>query len=202
MAQRRYAESINNLESLGMAFLHRLNTRQIRLQINHRNKREIGSFSISPMRFTLLHGCFALLCLSIEGSHALTPEVCWKYVLPNSPMPKAIKELLKEGEASKHLNGQPSSIFPNGVSKNQLKDQPSSIFPSYGASKDQLKDQPSSIFPSYGASKDQLQDQPFSIFPSYGASKDQLKDQPSSYFPSYGASKDQLKDQPSSVWCI
>ncbi|KAI3743547.1 hypothetical protein L1987_61257 [Smallanthus sonchifolius] len=154
------------------------------------------------MRFTLLHGCFALLCLSIEGSHALTPEVYWKYVLPYSPMPKAIKEFLTEWEASKHLRNQPSSsaerstFLVYGASKDQLKDQPSSYFPSYGASKDQLKDQPSSYFPSYGASKDQLKDQPSSYFPSYGASKDQLKDQPSSYFPSYGASKDQQTDHP------
>lgn len=28
------------------------------------------------------------------GSHAVTPEVYWKSVLPNSPMPKAIKDLL------------------------------------------------------------------------------------------------------------
>ncbi|MFS7909031.1 putative BURP domain-containing protein [Helianthus anomalus] len=45
------------------------------------------------MKFFLLHVC-TLLSVALVGSHALTPEVYWKSVLPNSPMPKSIKDLL------------------------------------------------------------------------------------------------------------
>ncbi|KAJ0624856.1 putative BURP domain-containing protein [Helianthus annuus] len=50
-------------------------------------------FSFSPMRFFLLHVC-TLFSVALLGSHAVTPEVYWKSVLPNSPMPKSIKDLL------------------------------------------------------------------------------------------------------------
>ncbi|XP_076937568.1 BURP domain protein RD22-like isoform X1 [Bidens hawaiensis] len=45
------------------------------------------------MKFFLLHVC-TLLSVAFAGSHAVTPEVYWKSVLPNSPMPKSIKDLL------------------------------------------------------------------------------------------------------------
>ncbi|KAI3683885.1 hypothetical protein L1987_84400 [Smallanthus sonchifolius] len=45
------------------------------------------------MKFNLLHVC-TLLSVALVGSHAVTPEVYWKSVLPNSPMPKSIKDLL------------------------------------------------------------------------------------------------------------
>ncbi|KAF5823859.1 putative BURP domain-containing protein [Helianthus annuus] len=45
------------------------------------------------MKFFLVHVC-TLLSVSLVGSHAATPEVYWKSVLPNSPMPKSIKDLL------------------------------------------------------------------------------------------------------------
>ncbi|KAM0053580.1 putative BURP domain-containing protein [Helianthus debilis subsp. tardiflorus] len=45
------------------------------------------------MRFFLLHVC-TLFSVALIGSHAVTPEVYWKSVLPNSPMPKSIKDLL------------------------------------------------------------------------------------------------------------
>ncbi|KAI3511903.1 hypothetical protein L1887_19063 [Cichorium endivia] len=45
------------------------------------------------MKFNLLN-VYALFSLALVGSHAVNPEVYWKSVLPNSPMPKAIKDLL------------------------------------------------------------------------------------------------------------
>ncbi|KAI7743634.1 hypothetical protein M8C21_012056 [Ambrosia artemisiifolia] len=45
------------------------------------------------MKFSLIHVC-TLLLVALVGSHAVTPEVYWKSVLPNSPMPKSIKDLL------------------------------------------------------------------------------------------------------------
>ncbi|XP_021986814.1 BURP domain-containing protein 3-like [Helianthus annuus] len=45
------------------------------------------------MKFFLLL-VFTLFSVALVGSHAVTPEVYWKSVLPNSPMPKSIKDLL------------------------------------------------------------------------------------------------------------
>ncbi|WP_213074986.1 hypothetical protein, partial [Acinetobacter baumannii] len=50
-------------------------------------------FSFSPMGFNLFH-VITLLSLALVGSHAVTPEVYWKSVLPNSPMPQSLKDLL------------------------------------------------------------------------------------------------------------
>ncbi|XP_076947529.1 BURP domain-containing protein 3-like [Bidens hawaiensis] len=46
------------------------------------------------MRFSHLLGCYTLLSVALVGSDALSPEVYRKYVLPDTPMPKAIKESL------------------------------------------------------------------------------------------------------------
>ncbi|XP_071690695.1 BURP domain protein RD22-like [Rutidosis leptorrhynchoides] len=45
------------------------------------------------MKFNLIH-VFALVSVALAGTHAVTPEVYWKSVLPNSPMPKAVTDLL------------------------------------------------------------------------------------------------------------
>lgn len=45
------------------------------------------------MGFNLFH-VITLLSLALVGSHAVTPEVYWKSVLPNSPMPQSLKDLL------------------------------------------------------------------------------------------------------------
>ncbi|KAL8263367.1 hypothetical protein R6Q59_024716 [Mikania micrantha] len=45
------------------------------------------------MKINLLHVC-TLLSIALVGSHGVTPEVYWKSVLPNSPMPKSLKDLL------------------------------------------------------------------------------------------------------------
>ncbi|KAM0005497.1 putative BURP domain-containing protein [Helianthus debilis subsp. tardiflorus] len=37
--------------------------------------------------------------VALVGSHAVTPEVYWKSVLPNNPMPKSIKDLLYSGSS-------------------------------------------------------------------------------------------------------
>ncbi|KAI3826098.1 hypothetical protein L1987_00141 [Smallanthus sonchifolius] len=45
------------------------------------------------MKFNLLHVC-TLLSVALVGSDALTPETYWKSMLPNTPMPKSIKDIL------------------------------------------------------------------------------------------------------------
>ncbi|KAM0065725.1 putative BURP domain-containing protein [Helianthus debilis subsp. tardiflorus] len=59
-------------------------------------KPSLQSSSKSPMRFPLLHRCYLLLSLAVVESHAVTPEVYWKHMLPTTPMPEAIKESLIE----------------------------------------------------------------------------------------------------------
>ncbi|CAI9267918.1 unnamed protein product [Lactuca saligna] len=45
------------------------------------------------MKFSLLH-VSTLLSLALLGCHAVTPDVYWKSMLPNSPMPKSVKDLV------------------------------------------------------------------------------------------------------------
>lgn len=51
------------------------------------------------MKFNLVH-VYTLVSVALVGSHAATPEVYWKSVLPNSPMPKTIKDLLYTTETN------------------------------------------------------------------------------------------------------
>lgn len=54
------------------------------------------------MEFNLFH-IFALFSVAlVVGAHAVTPDVYWKSVLPNSPMPKAVTDLLPEWEDEKN----------------------------------------------------------------------------------------------------
>nr|GEY07057.1 hypothetical protein [Tanacetum cinerariifolium] len=54
------------------------------------------------MGFNLFH--VTLFSLALVGSHAVTPEVYWKSVLPNSPMPQSVKELLYTTEWNDEKN--------------------------------------------------------------------------------------------------
>ncbi|KAJ0628525.1 putative BURP domain-containing protein [Helianthus annuus] len=146
------------------------------------------------------------ILLALVGSHAVSPEVYWKSVLPNSPMPKAIKDLLyiKAWDDSKEkasidstsmnskLKDQPYQFYTYGASKDEVKDQPQQGY-IYGASKDDVKNQPQKSY-IYGATKDETKDQPYQFY-TYGASKDEVKDQPQQGY-IYGASKDDVKNQP------
>ncbi|KAM0053570.1 putative BURP domain-containing protein [Helianthus debilis subsp. tardiflorus] len=166
------------------------------------------------MEFKLLL-VYALFSLALVGIHAVGPEKYWKSVLPNSPMPKAIKDLLyikafytydasknqlKDKskqfyayEASKNqLEDNPKPFYAYGASKNQLNDNPKQFY-AYGASKNQLKDDPKQFY-AYGASKIQQEDNPKQFY-AYGASKNQLEDSPKEFY-AYGASKNQLEDSP------
>lgn len=53
--------------------------------------------------FNLLN-LYTLFSLALVASHAVTPDVYWKSVLPNSPMPKAIKDLVHVSEWSEEKN--------------------------------------------------------------------------------------------------
>ncbi|CAH1447705.1 unnamed protein product [Lactuca virosa] len=61
------------------------------------------TFSFSPMKFNLLN-VYTLFSLALVASHAVTPDVYWKSVLPNSPMPKTIKDLVHTAEWSEEKN--------------------------------------------------------------------------------------------------
>ncbi|KAK1411783.1 hypothetical protein QVD17_32520 [Tagetes erecta] len=177
------------------------------------------------MTFNLFH-VYTLLSLLLVGSHAVSPDqVYWKSVLPNTPMPKAIKDLLyikawNDGNDQKVTTNTPSTYI-------KLKDEPQQIY-SYFTSRDEVKDHPPSVlndevkdhsnsnslfryFTQYDALNDEVKDQPQSIpliryFNQYDASNDELvkDDHPQSiplirYFNQYDASNDEVKDHPPSV---
>ncbi|KAI3738610.1 hypothetical protein L2E82_28647 [Cichorium intybus] len=54
--------------------------------------------------------------LALVGSHAVNPEVYWKSVLPNSPMPKAIKDLLYTAERAEAKNTKARAVIGSSVS--------------------------------------------------------------------------------------
>uniref|UniRef100_A0A251TPW6 Uncharacterized protein n=1 Tax=Helianthus annuus TaxID=4232 RepID=A0A251TPW6_HELAN len=68
---------------------------------------------------------FSYICLwfgyqvALVGSHAVTPEVYWKSVLPNSPMPKSIKDLLYS-----EWNDEKSTAGKSGVGVHTYKGKP------------------------------------------------------------------------------
>ncbi|KAI3738113.1 hypothetical protein L2E82_28132 [Cichorium intybus] len=80
-----------------------INTSPHPLSIHHQTLTSILAFDISfsflPMKFNLLN-IYTLFSFALVASHAVTPEGYWKSVLPNSPMPKAIKDLLYTAEWS------------------------------------------------------------------------------------------------------
>ncbi|XP_023741539.1 BURP domain protein RD22 [Lactuca sativa] len=55
------------------------------------------------MKFNLLN-VYTLFSLALVATHAVTPDVYWKSVLPNSPMPKTIKDLVHTAEWSEEMN--------------------------------------------------------------------------------------------------
>ncbi|KAJ0736096.1 putative BURP domain-containing protein [Helianthus annuus] len=116
-------------------------------------------FGFSPMKFTILH-VFTLFSVTLVGSHATTGETYWNSVLPNSPMPKAVKDLLytteRDDETITRVGKQVQA--PNvGVGRGGIgvhygnRRNPGSVgvqpgknpfVYNYAASKDQLKDDP------------------------------------------------------------
>ncbi|KAJ0613069.1 putative BURP domain-containing protein [Helianthus annuus] len=70
------------------------------------------------MKFFLLL-VFTLFSVALVGSHAVTPEVYWKSVLPNSPMPKSIKDLLYS-----EWNDEKSTAGKSGVGVHTYKGKP------------------------------------------------------------------------------
>ncbi|KAF5823804.1 putative BURP domain-containing protein [Helianthus annuus] len=70
------------------------------------------------MKFFLLL-FFTLFSVALVGSHAVTPEVYWKSVLPNSPMPKSIKDLLYS-----EWNDEKSTAGKSGVGVHTYKGKP------------------------------------------------------------------------------
>ncbi|KAI3743548.1 hypothetical protein L1987_61258 [Smallanthus sonchifolius] len=116
------------------------------------------TFSFSPMKFTLLH-VLTLVSVALVGSHAVTPETYWKSVLPNSPMPKAVKDLLYATEwnnekvaAEKPVQGPSVGVGKGGIgmhSGNRRNPVSVGLHPgknpfvyNYAPSNDQLKDDP------------------------------------------------------------
>ncbi|CAI9268371.1 unnamed protein product [Lactuca saligna] len=88
------------------------------------------------MKFNLLN-VYALFSLSlIVGSHAVTPKAYWKSVLPNSPMPKAIKDLLYTAE-EKNTNA--------GVGKRYIGVTHKTVILIYSVSMDELKVDPNEV---------------------------------------------------------
>ncbi|KAK9049670.1 hypothetical protein SSX86_031361 [Deinandra increscens subsp. villosa] len=132
-----------------------------------------------------------IIIVVLVGSHEVTPEAYWKDVLPNSPMPKAITESLKEWNDENGItlgvNARPKNFYTDTSTDQQKVDHYWWLY----TSKDQHKDDYFWLYKS-GASKDQHKDEYFSLYKS-GESKDQHKDD---YFWLYksGASKDQHKD--------
>ncbi|XP_076926952.1 BURP domain-containing protein 6-like [Bidens hawaiensis] len=143
------------------------------------------------MNFKLLH-VFALLLVALVGSHAVSPEVYWKAVLPNSPMPKAIKDILyieSWDDGNEKLSTKDASFYI---------EQPEQTY-SYVASQDELKDHQGQ-FHRYAASKGDASmfiDQPEQTY-SYVASQDELKGH-HGQFSDYATSKNQVKDHPAKV---
>ncbi|CAI9267916.1 unnamed protein product [Lactuca saligna] len=104
------------------------------------------------MKFNVLN-VYTLFSLALVASHAVNPDVYWKSVLPNSPMPKAIKELVQTTESSEENNTE-VGVGEDGVAVHTGKPgKQTDVGVGYGyghnpfnynyaASEDQLKDNP------------------------------------------------------------
>ncbi|KAJ0958753.1 putative BURP domain-containing protein [Helianthus annuus] len=137
------------------------------------------------MEFKLLH-VYVLFSLALVGSHAVTPEVYWKSVLPNTPIPKAIKDLLYSKAWDDGLEKVSTSTASNDEVEDDLKKVPSV------SSKDAVEDGLENTAFFYVAPKDEVKDDLKKV-PSV-SSKDAVEDglENTAFF--YVAPKDEVKD--------
>ncbi|KAL4560373.1 hypothetical protein LXL04_032523 [Taraxacum kok-saghyz] len=91
------------------------------------------------MKFLRLFLVYTLLSLALVASHAVTPDDYWKSVLPNSPMPKAIKDILVYTPGWTEEKYSMDGLGNDGV-------QVGPFAYNYAASADQLKDNPNVAF--------------------------------------------------------
>ncbi|XP_035831936.1 BURP domain-containing protein 5 isoform X11 [Helianthus annuus] len=139
------------------------------------------------MEFKLLH-VYVLFSLALVGSHAVTPEVYWKSVLPNTPIPKAIKDLLYSKAWDDGLEKVSTSTASNDEVKDDLKKVPSV------SSKDAVEDGLENTAFFYVAPKDEVKDGLENTAFFYVAPKDEVKDDLENTAFFYVAPKDEVKD--------
>ncbi|XP_035831924.1 BURP domain-containing protein 10 isoform X3 [Helianthus annuus] len=139
------------------------------------------------MEFKLLH-VYVLFSLALVGSHAVTPEVYWKSVLPNTPIPKAIKDLLYSKAWDDGLEKVSTSTASNDEVEDDLKKVPSV------SSKDAVEDGLENTAFFYVAPKDEVKDDLENTAFFYVAPKNEVKDglENTAFF--YVAPKDEVKD--------
>ncbi|XP_035831931.1 BURP domain protein RD22 isoform X9 [Helianthus annuus] len=121
------------------------------------------------MEFKLLH-VYVLFSLALVGSHAVTPEVYWKSVLPNTPIPKAIKDLLYSKAWDDGLEKVSTSTASNDEVEDDLKKVPSV------SSKDAVEDGLENTAFFYVAPKDEVKDDLENTAFFYVAPKNEVKD--------------------------
>ncbi|KAJ0794126.1 putative BURP domain-containing protein [Helianthus annuus] len=108
--------------------------------------------------------------LALVGSHAVTPEVYWKSVLPNTPIPKAIKDLLFPKAWDDGLEKVSTSTASNDEVEDDLKKVPSV------SSKDAVEDGLENTAFFYVAPKDEVKDDLENTAFFYVTPKDEVKD--------------------------
>ncbi|KDP46067.1 hypothetical protein JCGZ_06578 [Jatropha curcas] len=72
------------------------------------------------MKHFHLLSVFALLCVFIRGSNAILPaELYWESMLPNTPLPNALQELLEPAEAAGNRSSFSESELQAGTQSGQ-----------------------------------------------------------------------------------